>query len=93
MVFPGPLGFLSTLDEYCPGNNGLKDQQEVLRWIQKNIHSFGGDNSSVTLFGESAGGTSANYHMFSATSAGKLYIWLIHNICIQAVLELRLAIF
>ncbi|GBP78712.1 Venom carboxylesterase-6 [Eumeta japonica] len=66
----GPLGFLSTQDEQCPGNNGLKDQQEALRWIQKNIHSFGGNNESVTLFGESAGGASVHYHMLSPTSAG-----------------------
>ncbi|CAH2034412.1 unnamed protein product, partial [Iphiclides podalirius] len=66
----GPLGFLSTQDEHCPGNNGLKDQQEALRFIQKTIHSFGGDNSSVTIFGESAGGASVHYHMLSKTSAG-----------------------
>ncbi|CAK1588748.1 unnamed protein product [Parnassius mnemosyne] len=66
----GPLGFLSTQDEHCPGNNGLKDQQEALRFIQKTIHSFGGDNSSVTIFGESAGGASAHYHMLSKTSEG-----------------------
>ena len=40
MKIAGPLGFLSTLDEHCPGNNGLKDQQEALRFIQKNIESL-----------------------------------------------------
>ncbi|KPJ09318.1 Venom carboxylesterase-6 [Papilio machaon] len=66
----GPLGFLSTQDEHCPGNNGLKDQQEALRFIQKTIHSFGGDKDSVTIFGESAGGASVHYHMLSKTSVG-----------------------
>ncbi|XP_013147739.1 PREDICTED: venom carboxylesterase-6-like [Papilio polytes] len=66
----GPLGFLSTQDEQCPGNNGLKDQQEALRFIQKIIHSFGGDKDSVTIFGESAGGASVHYHMLSKTSVG-----------------------
>ncbi|CAH0703530.1 unnamed protein product [Spodoptera exigua] len=66
----GPLGFLSTLDENCPGNNGLKDQQEALRFLQKTIKSFGGDPNSVTIFGESAGGASVHYHMISETSAG-----------------------
>lgn len=69
-MFAGPLGFLSTQDEHCPGNNGLKDQQEALRFIQKVIESFGGDKNSVTLFGESAGGASVHYHMISKTSAG-----------------------
>ncbi|XP_047041092.1 juvenile hormone esterase-like [Helicoverpa zea] len=66
----GPLGFLSTQDQHCPGNNGLKDQQEALRFIQKTIESFGGDKNSVTIFGESAGGASVHYHMISDTSAG-----------------------
>lgn len=68
----GPLGFLTTQDEHCPGNNGLKDQQEALRFIQKVIGAFGGDKDSVTIFGESAGGASAHFHMISKTSAGKL---------------------
>lgn len=67
------MGFLSTSDEQCPGNNGLKDQQEALRWIQNNIHAFGGDKKSVTIFGESAGGASVHYHMLSPTSAGKYW--------------------
>ncbi|KAJ0183834.1 hypothetical protein K1T71_000257 [Dendrolimus kikuchii] len=66
----GPLGYLSTQDEHCPGNNGLKDQQEALRFIQKNIVSFGGDKNSVTIFGESAGGASVHFHMISPTSEG-----------------------
>uniref|UniRef100_A0A182SV11 carboxylesterase n=1 Tax=Anopheles maculatus TaxID=74869 RepID=A0A182SV11_9DIPT len=46
----GPLGFLSTEQADCPGNNGLKDQNLVLRWIRENIASFGGDPHSVTLW-------------------------------------------
>ncbi|XP_063634693.1 juvenile hormone esterase-like [Cydia splendana] len=66
----GPLGFLSTQDPHCPGNNGLKDQQEALRFIQKVISSFGGDKDSVTIFGESAGGASTYFHMLSKSSRG-----------------------
>lgn len=51
----GPLGFLSTEDNECPGNFGLKDQVMMLTWVRMNIDKFGGDSSSVTIFGESAG--------------------------------------
>lgn len=64
----GILGFLSTETLDCPGNFGLKDQLEILRWVNKNIKSFGGDPNSVTIFGESAGGASVTYHMVSEKS-------------------------
>ncbi|CAH1963415.1 unnamed protein product [Acanthoscelides obtectus] len=66
----GALGFLTTGDEVVPGNNGLKDQNLALRWIQNNIKFFGGDPDSVTIFGESAGGASAQFHMLSPLSRG-----------------------
>lgn len=66
----GPLGFLSTESIDCPGNFGLKDQLEVLKWIQTNIAAFGGNSKSVTIFGESAGGASVTYHMLSEKSKG-----------------------
>lgn len=47
----GILGFLSTGTKEAPGNNGLKDQVEVFKWVRENIDKFGGDRDSVTLMG------------------------------------------
>ncbi|GMT23131.1 hypothetical protein PFISCL1PPCAC_14428, partial [Pristionchus fissidentatus] len=43
----GLLGFFSTGDEVCPGNFGLWDQLEALKWVQDNIHNFGGDKVRI----------------------------------------------
>uniref|UniRef100_A0A668AU11 Uncharacterized LOC115361059 n=1 Tax=Myripristis murdjan TaxID=586833 RepID=A0A668AU11_9TELE len=66
----GILGFMSTEDEHMPGNFGLLDQVEALRWVQQHIHHFGGDPGSVTIFGESAGGVSVSLLLLSPLSAG-----------------------
>ncbi|XP_054013924.1 carboxylic ester hydrolase-like [Hylaeus anthracinus] len=66
----GPLGFLSTEDTVCPGNNGLKDQAQSIRWVNENIANFGGNPNRVTIFGESAGGVSVHYHMMSNLTKG-----------------------
>ncbi|CAL8260378.1 unnamed protein product [Merluccius merluccius] len=59
-----------TGDEHIPGNAGLLDQVEALRWVQQNVRSFGGDPDRVTIFGESAGGASASLLAISPLAAG-----------------------
>ncbi|XP_029008615.1 cocaine esterase-like [Betta splendens] len=66
----GLLGFLSTGDQHMPGNVGLLDQVQALRWIQQHIHNFGGDPGLVTVFGESAGGISVSLLLLSPLSHG-----------------------
>ncbi|VVE64673.1 Para-nitrobenzyl esterase [Pandoraea captiosa] len=57
--------------EHHPGvNYGTLDQQAVLKWVQRNIWRFGGDNRNVTIFGESAGGHSVLAQMVSPAAKG-----------------------
>ncbi len=81
----GSLGFLAhpaltaESDVHASGNYGLMDQQAALRWVERNIASFGGDPRRVTIFGESAGGLSVHSHIASPLSAG-----LFHRAIVQS---------
>ncbi|XP_029781141.1 cocaine esterase isoform X1 [Suricata suricatta] len=66
----GVLGFFSTGDKHATGNWGYLDQVAALHWVQQNIAYFGGDPGRVTIFGESAGGTSVSSHVVSPMSKG-----------------------
>ncbi len=64
----GAEGFLALSDGST--NLGLRDQLAALRWVRDNIAGFGGDPGHVTVFGESAGGTSVACLLRSPLSAG-----------------------
>ncbi|MCX6200322.1 MAG: carboxylesterase/lipase family protein [Bacteroidetes bacterium] len=73
----GPLGFLYFKDSIYGNNSaennlGIRDQIAALQWVKENIAAFGGDPDNVTIFGESAGGTSVET-LLSVNSAKGLF--------------------
>ncbi|KPM40140.1 hypothetical protein AK830_g6442 [Neonectria ditissima] len=75
----GAPGFLTSPELRAAGkkpNNGLRDQQMALQWIKKYIGGFGGSPDNVTVMGESAGGVSTGYLLFSEQPLAKRLICL-----------------
>ena len=66
----GRFGFFAHPALGQGGNWGLMDQIAALKWVQRNIASFGGDPAKVTIFGESAGGESVSRMMASPAAKG-----------------------
>ncbi|CEG70635.1 hypothetical protein RMATCC62417_06498 [Rhizopus microsporus] len=79
----GALGWMSMdhLSSELKGsaNLGLLDQITVLKWVQKNISSFGGDPNNVTAFGSSAGAACIMSIILSPNTAG-----LFHRVILQS---------
>ena len=66
----GPFGFLTVGNSAAPGNFGMLDQVEALKWVKENIEHFGGDPNKVTICGLSAGAASVSLHLLSPLSKG-----------------------
>ncbi|KOB74700.1 Odorant degrading enzyme CXE20 [Operophtera brumata] len=66
----GAFGFLCLKTKEAPGNVGIKDQVAALRWVKENIATFGGDPHSVTLHGESVGGSSVSLFILAQKAEG-----------------------
>ncbi len=72
----GVMGFMTHPEitaaspQSASGNWGLLDQVAGLQWIARNITSFGGDPSNVTIVGQSAGALSLNFLQASPLAKG-----------------------
>ena len=53
-----------------PGNAGIFDQIEALRWVNKHIRSFGGDPNRITIAGQSAGSASVSLLLLAPQAKG-----------------------
>ncbi|GAA5097478.1 carboxylesterase family protein [Chryseobacterium ginsengisoli] len=60
----GLFGFLGGDENRLP-NLGLFDIIESLKWVKKNIQSFGGNKENITLLGQSSGGDAIAHLMIS----------------------------
>lgn len=71
----GAFGWLAgpsfTLEDNTTPNAGLYDQRFALKWVQDNIHLFGGSKDEVTVMGSSAGAGSIMHQISAYGGAGE----------------------
>ena len=59
LIFSLVAGFLSTGNEYSPGNYGMLDLTMALQWVYDNIYAFNGNKDLITVYGPGAGAAAA----------------------------------
>ncbi|KAE8211713.1 hypothetical protein CF327_g4550 [Tilletia walkeri] len=65
-IFGFPLSpQLKQMDAAVGYNRGLEDRDLVIQWVYDNIARFGGDPNRIILWGQSAGGASADTWAFA----------------------------
>lgn len=69
-AFAHPALTKANADDGLLANYGYMDQIAALKWVQRNVASFGGDPSQVTIVGESAGAGSVHALVTSPLTAG-----------------------
>ena len=69
-TFAHPLLTAEKADGGLLGNYGFMDQIAALKWVRRNIATFGGDPDNVTIIGESAGGMSVHMLVTSPLAKG-----------------------
>ncbi|XP_074840896.1 thyroglobulin [Carettochelys insculpta] len=69
----GVFGFLSTGSPLARGNWGLLDQLATLKWVQKNIASFGGDPSQISIAADRSGADVSSIHLLAGAADLNLF--------------------
>jgi para-nitrobenzyl esterase len=80
----GVLGFLAhpalgAEDGKAVGNYGLLDQQMAIAWVKRNAAAFGADPQNITIFGQSAGGSSVCAQLMSPAMAGQFQAAIVQS--------------
>ncbi|XP_023236328.1 cholinesterase-like [Centruroides sculpturatus] len=64
------LGFANFNNEDARGNMGMLDQVMALKWVHRNIETFGGEKNLITVFDQSSGAIPIAHHMISPLTKG-----------------------
>lgn len=64
---------MSTNSKDIPGNAGLLDSIQALKFVEENVKHFGGDPDKITIFGQSSGAAMVSALVISPTIPEDLF--------------------